>query len=236
LAWTQPITLDASGRLTSSVYVPEGDWKFLLTDSADVTVTTEDDIPGGLGTVAETDEVLLLGKHSIWVPASAMLAATTNGPATAQLETTTNKQNYKVLDFDASTDEYAHFQIAFPKGWNKSTITYQVFWSSTATDTDGVAMALQAVALSDVALSDNEAIDATWGTAIVVTDDAQSAAGEVYVSAESSPVTIAGTPLDGDIVFFRLFRDVSDGNDGMTEDLRLIGVKIFYTLNAGNDA
>jgi len=184
-----------------------------------------------LGTVAETDEVLLLGKHSIWVPASAMLAATTNGPATAQLEASTNAQNYKVLDFDASTDEYAHFQIAFPKGWNKSTITYQFFWSSTATDTDGVAMALQAVAISD-----NEAIDASWGTAIVVTDDAQSAAGEVYVSAESSPVTIAGTPLDGDIVFFRLFRDVSDGNDGMTEDLRLIGVKIFYVLDAGNDA
>jgi hypothetical protein len=105
-----------------------------------------------------------------------------------------------------------------------------VFWSSTATDTDGVAWALEGRAVSD-----NEAIDAAWGTAVVVTDDAQSAAGEVYVTSESAAVTIAGTPAAGDVCFFRLSRDVSDANDDMTEDARLIGIKLFVTTLTATD-
>jgi hypothetical protein len=172
-----------------------------------------------------------VGKHTIWVPASAMMPATTSGSAAlAQLETASNDINYAVLDFDATADEHAHFNVAFPKSWNLGTLTYQVKWSSTATDTDGVAWGLQAMAVSD-----NEAIDASWGTAIVVTDDAQSAAGELYVTAESAALTVGGTPAANDLVFFRIFRDVSDANDDMTEDARLIGVRIFYTTNAGTD-
>lgn len=171
-----------------------------------------------------------LGKQTVFVPASSMSAASTNGPASADIEATTNAQNYTVLDFDASTDEYAHFQIAMPKGWNEGTITFQVFWSTTATDTDGVAWGLQGVAVSD-----GDTVDASWGTAVVVTDDAQSAAGDVLVTAESSAVTIAGTPAAGDLCFFRLFRDVSDANDDMTEDARLVGVKLLYTIDALKD-
>lgn len=110
-------------------------------------------------------------------------------------------------------------------------MTFQVFWTTSATDTDGVAWGLEAVARSD-----NEAIDTAWGTAVVVTDDAQSAANEQLVTAESSAVTIAGTPADDDLVYFRLFRDVSDANDDMTEDARLIGIKLFYTTDSNNDA
>jgi hypothetical protein len=170
------------------------------------------------------------GLHTIVIPVGAMIAATTSGPAPAQLETSSNKQNYNVLDFDATADEFAHFNIAMPKSWNESTITFRAFWSSTATDTDGVAWALEAVAISD-----NEAIDASWGTAVVVTDDAQSAAGEVYVTAASGAVTVGGTPAEGDIVLFRVSRDVSDANDDMTEDARLIAIQLFFTTNAATD-
>jgi hypothetical protein len=172
-----------------------------------------------------------VGKQTIWIPASAMAPATTAGcAALGQLETSSNKVNYPVLAFDATADEHAHFNVAFPKSWNLGTLTFRVKWSSIATDTDGVAWGLQAVAISD-----NEAIDATWGTAIVVTDDAQSAAGELYVTAESAALTVGGTPAANDLVFFRIFRDVSDANDDMTEDARLIGVTIYYTSNAGTD-
>jgi hypothetical protein len=180
---------------------------------------------------AVTATAVKQGKHTIWVPASAMIAATTSGPASAQFESGTNDNNFKVLDFDATADEHAHFNIAFPASWDEGTVTFQVFWMSSATDTDGVAWGLQGAAVSD-----NEGTDVTWGTAIVVTDDAQSAASEVYVTAESSAVTIGGSPAAADICFMRIFRDVSDANDDMTEDARLIGVKIFYTINAANDA
>jgi len=173
----------------------------------------------------------IVGKQTVYIPASAMIPATTSGPAAATLESTTNDVNYSVLDFDATADEHAHFQIAMPKSWNEGTVTYQVYWSSTATDTDGVAWAMEAMSLAD-----NEAIDASWGTAVVVTDDVQGAAGELYITAESSALTIAGTPAAGDLCFFRVFRDVSDANDDATEDARLIGIKLFYTTDRHNDA
>lgn len=169
-------------------------------------------------------------KQTIYIPASAMLPATTSGPASAQLEAA-GGQNYSVLDFDATADEFAHFQVAFPKSWDEGTVTFQPFWSSTATDTDGVAWALEGAARSD-----NEAITGTWGTPVVVTDDAQSAAAELYVTAESGAVTIGGTPAADDLCFFRVSRDVSDANDDMTEDARLIGVKLFYNTNTNTDA
>ena len=56
------------------------------------------------------------------------------------------------------------------------------------------------------------------------------------VTAESSAVTIAGSPGDDELCFFRIFRDVSNGQDIMTEDARLLGVKLFFTTDSANDA
>lgn len=170
------------------------------------------------------------GKETIWIPASAMFPATTSGASSGQIETASNAVNVKVLDFDASSDEYAHFAVAFPKSWDLSTVTFQAFWTTSATDTDGVAWGLQAVAFAD-----NDALDTAYGTAVVVTDDAQGAANEQLVTSESSAITIAGTPSVNENVQFRIFRDVSDANDDMAEDARLIGIKLFFTTNARND-
>lgn len=172
----------------------------------------------------------IAGKQTIWIPAAAMIAATTSGAASAQIETTTNVLNYKVFDFDATADEYVCFDVAFPKSWDEGTVTFQVFWESTATDTDGVAFGLQGVFVSDGVASDT-----AYGTAVVVTDDAQTTAGLALVTAESGAVTIAGTPAVDGVVNFRLFRDVSDANDDMTEDARVRGVKLFFTQDTTND-
>ena len=56
------------------------------------------------------------------------------------------------------------------------------------------------------------------------------------MTAESSALTIGGTPAVNDICYFKIFRDVSDSNDDMAEDARLIGIKIFFTTDAANDA
>jgi hypothetical protein len=216
-----------------TITVKCGSTSFAVAAGLIATLSTDGTTDGLRGTLSASGvSGSAAGKQTIWIPASAMMPATTSGcAALAQLESSTNDVNYSVLDFDATADEHAHFNIAFPKSWNEGTITFQGLWTSNATDTDGVALGLQALALSD-----NEAIDASWGTPIVVTDDAQSAAGELYVTAESAAVTIAGTPAAGDLCFFRVFRDVSDANDDMSEDMRLIGLRIFYTTDAGNDA
>jgi hypothetical protein len=172
-----------------------------------------------------------VGKQTIFIPASAMISATTNGPSTAQLESSTNKLNYSVLDFDGTTQEFAHFQIAFPKSWDEGTVTFKAFWATTNTGTAGIAIGLQGIAASDA-----DTIDTAFGTAVYVTDAGQSSATKQYTTAESGAVTIGGSPAEGDLCYFRVTRDPSNVSDTMTEDMRLIGIQVFFTTNAGNDA
>jgi hypothetical protein len=133
-----------------------------------------------------------------------------------------------VLDFDKDADEFAQFQIAFPKSWDEGTITYQVYWAGIAATTNCV------WTLQGVAISDNETIDVVYGTAVAVDDAAQGAVEELLVSAESGAVTIAGTPAVGDICYFRIGRDISE--DNMAGDARLLGIKLFFNTDAKNDS
>lgn len=172
------------------------------------------------------------GKHAIPIVAASMRPTVSNGCAPlASVETTADRPDMYVLDFDNSADEHAQFQIPMPPSWDEGTITYRVYWAAGSAANDGVAWALQGVAVSD-----NETIDVAYGTAVVVNDVAQGAVEELYISPESSAVTIAGTPSAGDMVIFRIFRDVSDADDDLSADARLLAVQIFYTVDARDDA
>jgi hypothetical protein len=177
---------------------------------------------------SDTGLVKTVGKESIWVPSNSMTPATTNGAERATVETTATRPDMQVLDFDKDADQYAQFSVAFPKSWNLGTVTFQAFWSGIAATTD-VDWGVQAVGMGD-----NETIDVAFGTAVVVTDNAQGAVEELLVTAESGAITIAGTPADNDLTYFQIYRDVS--GDAMAGDARLHGVKIFYTTDAANDA
>ena len=172
-----------------------------------------------------------MGTETIWIPANAMTPTESNGcAAIAAVETTSGRPDMYVLDFDKDSDEHAQFTVAFPKSWNAGTITFQAFWSGLAA-TGGVSWGLQGVAFAD-----NDSIDTAYGTAVVVDDAEQGAVEEVNVSAASGAVTIAGSPGDNELCYFRIFRDVSDSNDDSGGDARLHGIKLFYTTDAKNDA
>ena len=178
------------------------------------------------------DKPLKTGKHTIWVPAAAMRGTVSNGcAALTDVETQAGRPDMTVLDFDASADEHAQFQIAMPDSWDEGTVTFRAYWTVAAAVTTGVAVFLQGVAVAD-----DGTIDVAYGTPVVVTDDALNAAEDLSVTAESGAVTIAGSPAAGELCFFRVGRDISDGNDDMTQDMRLIGIQLFVTLDQGNDA
>lgn len=173
----------------------------------------------------------VVGKQTIWVPAAAMVARTTNGPASGTAEMSSNKNMVKTLDFDATTQEFAQFDVAMPKSWNNGTVTFQPVWSHAATVTNfGVVFGVDAVAISD-----DDTLDVAFGTAQTSTDTGGTT-NDLYVGAESSAITIAGTPATGDVVQFRVHRDPANGSDTMAVDARLHGVKVFYTTNAATDA
>jgi hypothetical protein len=182
----------------------------------------------GGGTVAA---VKIAGKESIWVPVTAMYGATTNPPDAAQVETTALRPDMKVLDFDAGTDQFAQFSVAFPKSWDEGTVTYQVFWSPASTNTGDCIFGLQGVACGD-----SDTIDVAYGTAVTVTDAGIGTVEDQQVSSESGAVTIAGSPAVDQQSYFQLYRDANAGGDTFSADARVLGVKLFYTTDAANDA
>jgi hypothetical protein len=188
--------------------------------------------PKGSGVLKSgTAAVKVSGKETMWVPSPAMYGPTTNPADSALVETTATRPDLKVFDFDASTAQYTQFSVAMPKSWNGSTVTYQVYWSPSTTNTGDCIFGLQGVACSD-----SDTIDVAYGTAIEVTDAGIGTVEDLQISSESSAMTIAGSPAAGDQCFFQLYRDAADGSDTFTGEARVLGVKIFYTTNAANDA
>ena len=181
----------------------------------------------GGGTVAA---VKIAGTETIWVPASAMYGSTTNGADAQQVETTATRPDLKVLDFDASTAEYAQFAIAMPKSWNLGTVTYQVFWSPSNTNTGNAIFGLQGVSCTE-----GDTADVAFGTAAEVTDAGIGTVEDVQMTAVSGAVTISGSPADDDQTFFQLYRDAADGSDTFTGDARLLGIRLFFTTDLAND-
>ena len=170
-----------------------------------------------------------IGKQSIWVPAAAMYPTNTGGCAAIALtETTAGRPDMYTLDFDASSDENAQFSIAMPSYWNEGVIQFQMYWTTTATDTDSVDWELSAVSVVD-----SGTMDVAFGTAVSVTDNVISAAEDLYVSAVSGDLTVASAAANS-VTFFNIERDA--GSDTMAEDAKLIGIKLFYTTDDVHEA
>jgi len=179
------------------------------------------------GTVAA---VKIAGKETMWVPASAMYGATTNGADAQQVETTAVRPDMKVLDFDASTAEYSQFSVGFPKSWNAGTVTYQVYWTPSSTNTGDCIFGLQGVSCGD-----SDTIDVAYGTGVEVTDAGIGTVEDQQITSESGAVTISNAG-DGEQTYFQLYRDAADGSDTFTGDARVLGIRLFFTTDLANDA
>lgn len=172
------------------------------------------------------------GKHSIPIMAGAMRPSVTGGCAPLNaIASAANQPDIITLDFDPSTAEYAQFAIPMPKKWNAGTITARFRWSHALTaSTFGVVWGIQALAVSD-----DDAIAQAYGTAQTVTDTGGTT-NDLYLTAETSAITIAGSPAKQDTVFFRVYRDATSGSDTLTIDARLHSVEVFITTDADTDA
>ena len=189
-------------------------------------------VPKGTGILQGNGSALkIAGKETMWIPAAAMYGPTTNPADGALVETTATRPDLKVFDFDASTQQYTQFTVAMPKSWNEGTLTYQVYWSPSTTNTGNCIFGLQGVACAD-----GDTIDVAFGTAIEVTDAGIGTVEDQQITAESSAMTVAGSPAAGEQSYFQLYRDAADGSDTFTGECRVLGIKLFFTTDAANDA
>ena len=233
-AGTLTVTTGGASDLVLSTNSGTNSGTITITDAANGDITIA---PNGTGVAKAVDAgdatgaIKIAGKETIWIPAAAMYASTTNGADAEQVETTATRPDMKVFDFDASTKQYTQFTIAMPKSWNEGTLTYQVYWSPSSTNTGNAIFGLQGVACAD-----NDTIDVAFGTAIEVTDAGIGTVEDQQVTSESSAMTVAGSPAAGEQTYFQLYRDAADGSDTFSGECRVLGIKVFYTTDAANDA
>lgn len=171
-----------------------------------------------------------VGKQTIWLPAAAMWARTTNGPASVSRELTTGGDiMVKGWAFDTTTEEGVQFYIGPPKSWNKSTISFQPVW----TNASGLTTETVSWGLSVGAYTDSDPLDTTdFGTEVRVSDT-WLAQNDIHVADESAAVTVGNTPINGDVLIGQIVRSVA--NDNMTGDAELLGAWIYITTNAATD-
>lgn len=167
-------------------------------------------------------------KRAYYVPAAGMFAATTSGAASGQYESTTNKNNFKVFDFDAASDEFVHFTLPSPLYWDAGTVTAKFFWTA-ASGSGNVIWGIQGVGTAN-----DDTLDVAYGTAQTVTDTLLSA-NDQHVTSATSAMTIAGSPVAGEWLDFRLYRDANAGGDTLAVDARLLGVRIEFGVTKYSD-
>ena len=151
--------------------------------------------------------------------------ATTNGASiNNSIETTSDKVNLSVIDFDASTIEYASWQVVLPPDYNSGTLTYKVYYTNAACTDDDVIFTLQGVAFAN-----SDDMDLAFGAGVNVTfAPASYTANILHVTGESGAVTLAGTAAPGNLAVLRLSRKASDVGDLLNVDARVIGILVKY--------
>jgi len=213
------------------------DTNFKLADPTDTTKLMRIDC-GSIGTGQERvltmpdknitpgDDVEGVQEDTIYADSMSDADGTTNAKAEyAEEFTTTNKTPIAKMKFDTAADEYCFAKWRPPKNWNAGVVKVKAKWGTAA----GLAAETIELEVSAVAIGNDDAIDAAYGTAVALTDTFI-AQGDQHETAYSSDLTVAGTPAKGDTVYFKIMRDVSA--DDLTGDLELLELIIQYTIDA----
>jgi hypothetical protein len=163
------------------------------------------------------------------IDSGAMVPRVTNGATAETTPYGTNDLNLDSFLFDGATEEGVQFKFNLPLDYNGGTVDVVFYWDAATSGTGGVTWGV-----SLRAIDNDEAIDAAF-SASVDTDDTVLAVGDLHSTALSAAVTIAGSPVAGDLVVGEITRVVGDANDTMTQDAKLLGIGVRYDSLAAVD-
>jgi hypothetical protein len=181
-------------------------------------------------TVPDSDVNLgSVGTHELYIPGGAMYTVTTNGADFASRELATNDIMISGFNFDTTTAQKTQFNWATPANWDAGTIRFKLYWTTTG----GSSSQTIDFDLAGVAFANDNPLDTAVGTAANVTDT-WIADDDLHVTSYSSAITIAGTPVAGEMVVFQLSRDVA--SDDLGVDAEVLGVLIEYSTDASNSS
>jgi len=215
---------------TGELYVcHEGVWtpdRRLQAGLKDVAITGGT-ISGVTVSGATLDPTNIYGKYeTILIPASAMTPTTTNGAAYAETELATNDLMKCFYLFDTTTEEFVTFDIVMPEDWDRLTVKAKFYWAPS--DDSGAVTNTVEWEIGAIAYSNGDAMDATQGTAQVISDTLLTSESAVlHVSGATPAITVGGNPLLGDLVTWKISRNVG-GTDDYGADARLFACRIQY--------
>lgn len=155
--------------------------------------------------------------------ASIWPSTTAGAVAPAKAETATNDVNYYYVGYVDGSTTAAECQIAMPSDWNAGTVTAVFYWAADSSSTNSVTWDC-----AGLALTDSDALDTAYGTAVEVTD-ANNAQLDLNISAATAAITVSNTPAASDLVMYRIRRVGGGGSDNLAATARLIGVMITFT-------
>lgn len=168
---------------------------------------------------------------TIFIPAGAFAPSATNGAEPGTDETATNKLTRDYFDFDPVTEESIECEFPMPEDWDRGTIKAKVVWKP-ATDTGVNAGDKVEWEIGAVAIGDGDSEDAALGTTQVVYDEVLTGLSAMrHITDETPAITVGGSPALGDLVHWKVSRNVDSANDDMNADARFRGLWIQYKRN-----
>lgn len=171
------------------------------------------------------------GRHTLWQPAGSMVGKITGGADFSAVELGAAQIVTPTYNFDPNTNESVQFSVAMPKSWNEGSLAFQFYWTYDVAGAGNVVWSIRAISYGDSATIGGS----SWGTAITVTDASLGVVNDLHISPETTSVTVGNTSAENDLIFFEITRNATAVTDTFTQDAKLLGVKIFYDVNAPND-
>lgn len=209
------------------------------------------DLPAGYATVVATSAAIIGGTwngsvfappgsppadqafakgQELWIPAAALIPASSNGPARKVGYNATNLQAYEGLDFDPSTQQTAYFLWKPPLRWDRSAPTIKpVCFTASGSGGQYVVWGADLVATRNAA-----ALDVAHGAGATALAPF-SAGGSLIVGGTISP-PLGGSPAKGDFVWVKVWRAAADANDTITVNATLLGLMLLWNSDAETDA
>lgn len=168
------------------------------------------------------------GRRTLWIPAAAMTASPLDGAVPGSFETVDHGVVLRFLGFDRDIEQTAQALLALPKAWDGGDLAVQPLWTASG-GTGDVLWAIDALGLED-----GEALDAIGGVAVMVADTLTTA-DALHVADESAPLVVDGAPTPSGLVLLTIARAASDTADTLDADARLLGLRVFYCVDAASD-
>ncbi|MFH1462409.1 MAG: hypothetical protein ABIG08_01845, partial [bacterium] len=165
-------------------------------------------------------------KRSIILTAAGGIVPT--GGATQTKVDGTN-HSYYVLDYTDGVASSTYWHWIMPDSFATGTVDVTIYWETATTSGDVV----WGIETAGIKTNSAEDVDSALGQTSTTTDTAQANANDL------GSVTISnwanGTWDPEDYIIFRVYRDGTDSGDTMTDDARLVKVKIEYSAKEESD-